>query len=180
MRELFDNLKERFDIGPIRNPKRGQYFLDVSRGDAPLLITWLKDYHGFGHLAFMTAVDYEERGVFSIVYMLHNHETHTDIGIHVEVPRNAPVMDSIHHLWAQASTFQRELKEMFGIDFPKSPRIDEGLLLEGWDDIPPMRRDFDTKAYAEKTYFPGPKRQTYDPEEYMKSKLYPEKGEDDA
>ncbi|WP_416208189.1 NADH-quinone oxidoreductase subunit C [Halomonas sp.] len=34
---------------------------------------------------------------------------------------------------------QRELKEMFGIDFPGSPRVDEPFVLESWDDIPPMR-----------------------------------------
>ncbi|MBN2781385.1 MAG: NADH-quinone oxidoreductase subunit C, partial [Candidatus Marinimicrobia bacterium] len=80
----------------------------------------------------------------------------------------------IHHLWKQAATYQRELKEMFGIDFPGSPRIDEPFILEGWQDIPPYRRDFDTKKYSEETYFPRPGRTTHDPADYMKQKLYPE------
>jgi NADH-quinone oxidoreductase subunit C len=94
--------------------------------------------------------------------------------IRVPLDRDTPVMGSIHHLWAQAATYQRELHEMFGIDFPGSPRVDEPFILEGWQNIPPYRRDFDTKRYAEETYFPRPGRSTNDPAEYMKKKLYPE------
>jgi NADH-quinone oxidoreductase subunit C len=71
------------------------------------------------------------------------------------------------------ATYQRELKEMFGIDFQGSPRVNEAFILEGWDNIPPMRRDFDTKKYSEETYFPREGRGTNDPSEYMKQKLYP-------
>ena len=83
-------------------------------------------------------------------------------------------MDSIHHLWAQAATYQRELKEMYGINFPGSPRVDEEFALEGWKDVPPMRRDFDTLAYSESTFFPRPGRKTHDPVEYMKKNMYPD------
>ena len=71
-----------------------------------------------------------------------------------------------------------EIKEMYGIDFPGSPRVDDSFLLEGWDDIPPMRRDFDTVKYSEETYFPREGRTTNDPGTYMKEKLYPEKSKD--
>ena len=63
---------------------------------------------------------------------------------------------------------------MYGIDFPGSPRVDESFILEGWDDIPPMRREFDTKKYSEEIFFPREGRETNDPEEYMKKKLYPD------
>jgi NADH-quinone oxidoreductase subunit C len=106
--------------------------------------------------------------------MLHNYELHADVGIRVSIPRDGAVMDSIHDLWAQAATYQRELREMFGIDFPDSPRLYEPFALEGWDDIPPMRREFDTKRYSEETYFPRPGRQSEDPADYMRRKLYPE------
>ncbi len=39
------------------------------------------------------------------------------------LPRDAASMDSIHDLWPTAATYQRELREMFGIDFPDSPRV---------------------------------------------------------
>jgi len=66
------------------------------------------------------------------------------------------------------------LREMFGIDFPDSPRVNEDFILEGWRDIPPYRRDFDTKAFSDKFYKQRPGRKTNDPEKYMKDKLYPD------
>ena len=87
------------------------------------------------------------------------------------VSRENATMESAHTLWEQVKTYQREMKEMFGIDFPGSPGVDENFILEGWDDKPPYRRDFDTKKYAEDTFFPRPGRKRYDPEEYMKEKM---------
>ena len=81
-------------------------------------------------------------------------------------------MTSIHKLWSHAWQYQRELHELFGIDFPDSPRVHESFVLEGWEEIPPMRRDFDTLEYSERTYYKRPGRSTNDPQKYMKEKLY--------
>lgn len=148
-------------------------FVTVSPAAARHLIIDLRDRFGFTHLVFLTAVDYIEEDKFLLTYMLHNYDKHMDIGVQVPIGRDNSSMESIHDLWAQAGTYQRELKEMFGIDFPGSPRVDEPFILEGWDDVPPMRREFDTKQYSENTYFPRPGRSTNDPAEYMRRKLYP-------
>ncbi len=138
------------------------------------LLLELRDRRGFTHLVFLTAVDYIEEETFQLSYMLHSYEIHADIGVRVFIPRENSEMVSIHDLWAQAATYQRELREMFGIIFPGSPRLYEAFALEGWEDLPPMRREFDTKKYSEETYFPRPGRVSYDPAEYMKKKLYSE------
>lgn len=138
------------------------------------LITWLKTEKGFINLILITPVDWIEDGKFQITYLVNNPDTKQDLGIRTFISRENESMVSLHELWGHAATFQREMKEMFGIDFPGSPRVDEPFLLEGWDDIPPMRREFDTKKYAEETYFPRPGRQSHNPAEYMKQKLYPD------
>lgn len=157
-------------------------FVTVAPEAARHLILDLRDRFGFTHLVLLTAVDYIEEGKFLLTYLLHNYELHHDIGVQVPIGREADAtagaasaarMESIHDLWAQAGTYQRELKEMFGIDFPGSPRIDEPFILEGWEEVPPMRREFDTKRYSETTYFPRPGRSTNDPADYMRQKLYP-------
>jgi len=83
-------------------------------------------------------------------------------------------MDSIHDVWPTAATYQRELREMFGIDFPGSPRIEEEFILEGWNDIPPYRRDFDTLKYANASFNQRPGRETRDPATHMKQQMYPD------
>lgn len=173
MKELINEIKRDFSITKTDQRRANQVFVTVSKTMAPKLITWLRDYHEFAHLAFITAVDFPEKNLFQLTYMLHNYEKHVDMGIRVEIDRKNPEMTSMHHLWEQVGTYQRELREMFGIDFPGSPRLHENFALEGWNNKPPMRRDFDTKEYSNNTYFPRPRPQSLDPRKHMKEKLYP-------
>lgn len=175
MNELTKRIQTKFKIEKVEEKREDLIFLTVTKDDLPAIITHLRDYENYTHFVFLTAVDFIEKGIFQLTYMLHNYQNHTDLGIHVEINREYPEMVSIHHLWEQIATYQRELKEMFGINFPGSPRIDESFILEGWQEIPPMRKDFDTKKYSEETYFPRKGRKSLDPKEYMKKKLYPEK-----
>ncbi len=174
MEELLNDLEARFGVTDPRRRRANLAFVRVDRGRAVDLITHLRDREAFTHLVFLTAVDIIEQGVFRLTYLLHNYDTRSDIGVEVEISRDDAVMETIHTIWAQAGTYQRELKEMFGIDFPGSPRVDEPFVLESWDDIPPMRREFDTKAYSEARYVPREGRVTHDTTEHMKVKLYPE------
>ncbi len=148
-------------------------FVTVPKELAVPAVTWLRDHAGYRHLVLISAVDRIERGIFQLTYLLHCYGTHTDIGVRVEIDRDEPIMESIHHLWAGAQVYQRELKEMFGIDFPGSPGVDDPFILEGWREIPPMRRDFDTKKYSLETYFPREGRSTVDPSERMAGARYP-------
>jgi NADH-quinone oxidoreductase subunit C len=100
------------------------------------------------------------------------------LGVHVEIDRENAEMTSIHTLWAQAWAYQRELREMYGVRFPGSPRLDENFCLEGWDDIPPMRRDFDTAAYSTE-HFGHLDRTSEEPRQYMKVQFYPNRGGDE-
>ncbi len=85
-------------------------------------------------------------------------------------------MESVHDIWPTTATYQRELHEMFGIDFPGSPRLEEDFILEGWHDIPPYRREFDTKKFSEENFEHRAGRETKDPATHMKEQLYPDKG----
>jgi NADH-quinone oxidoreductase subunit C len=133
----------------------------------------MRDHGGFTHLVMISCVDRIERGVFELIYLLNDPVDMVDVGICVEIGRDEPVMESMHHLWAGVRVYQRELREMFGIDFPGSPGVDEPMILEGWDDIPPMRREFDTLEYSERTYYPREGRSTSDPATEMEERSYP-------
>ncbi len=173
MEEILKRLDERFYVREKKQQRPNLLFVTVDKKVAVEAVTYLRDYEGFRHLVMISAVDYIEQNLFQLTYLLHNYQLHSDIGVRVFIDREHPVMDSIHHLWAAAQVYQREIKEMFGIDFPGSPRVDEPMILEGWDNIPPMRKDFDTKKYAEETYFPREGRFTLDPIKQMEKKNYP-------
>ena len=177
VRTVIDALFLRFGVSGLEEKNAYQAFLRVEKDEAVSVITHLKEIAAYTHLSFLTTVDQIERGKFELLYMLHSYEKNHDLGIIVDVDRENSEMDSIHHLWPAAETYQRELREMYGVIFPGSPRLYEDFALEGWEELPPMRRDFDTKEYSEKTYYARPGRSSTDTREHMKKKLYPSEAE---
>ncbi len=172
MNTTIKNIQSHFKIKDITEQRDDLTFLSVQKEQAVPLVTHLRDYEGFSYFIMLSVVDWIEEGEFQLTYLLNNPKKKMDIGVRTRIDRENASMESAHHLWEHVATFQRELKEMYGIDFPGSPGVDEEFILEGWDDIPPMRREFDTKKYSEETYFPRPGSKSYDPREYMKNKLY--------
>ncbi|MDA3872063.1 MAG: NADH-quinone oxidoreductase subunit C [Candidatus Marinimicrobia bacterium] len=171
MKKIINRIKEKIEIVSLKQ-RDDLYFINIKEEHIIFLLSYLKEQEGFTHLAFLQAVDYDKYNMFQLTYMLYNYDIKVNLGIKVIIDREKSEMTSIHKLWAHAWQYQRELHELFGINFPDSPRVDESFVLEGWEEIPPMRRDFDTKEYSEKTFYQRPGRSTNDPKEYMKEKLY--------
>ncbi len=174
MNEIIEHIKKRFPVYEIGEGPNGVILMSVEASRLVPMLTSLKTNHGYSILVILSTVDWLEDCKFQLTYIVNNPEEKRDLGIRVFIQREDAEMESIHTLWEHAATFQREIKEMFGINFPGSPGVDDQFLLEGWDNKPPMRRDFDTKKYAEETFFPRPGRETNDPAAYMKQKLYPD------
>lgn len=179
METLYARLKEPFGLTDWILQKPDLCFVTVAREPLRPLLLHLRDLEGFTHLVLLTAVDWIEEDRFQLTYLLHDRAKARDIGVRLMLPREDPRMDSIHELWPTAATYQRELREMFGIDFPGSPRVNEDFILEGWADLPPYRRDFDTLQYAHEAYAERAGRETRDPARHMKEQLYPDGGQDD-
>ena len=173
MRDLYNQLKALYPLGELTKQRKDLSFVTVPAEHLRDAILHLRDKEGFTHLVLLTAVDWLEDGQFQLTYLLNNRRQACDLGLRVMIPRDAATMESIHDIWPTAATYQRELREMFGIDFPGSPRIEEEFILEGWNSIPPYRRDFDTLKYAQEAYAERPGRVTHDPETHMRLQMYP-------
>jgi NADH-quinone oxidoreductase subunit C len=174
MRDLYERLKQTSPLGELTEQRSNLAFITVDRAQLRPLLLHLRDREGFTHLVLLTAVDWIEDATFQLTYLLCDRLGQRDLGLRVLLPREGAAMQSIHDIWPTAATYQRELREMFGIAFPDSPRVDEDFILEGWTGMPPYRRDFDTLKYSNETFAPRPGRQTHDPAEHMKKQLYPD------
>ena len=179
MQTLYNSLKEPFGLSEFTEQRPDLAFVSVSREQLRPLLQHLRDREDFTHLVLLTAVDWIEDDTFQLTYLLNDRISARDLGLRLKLPREQASMDSIHDLWPTAATYQRELREMFGIDFPDSPGVNDEFILEGWHDIPPYRRDFDTLKYAQETYLDRPGRETHDPAQHMKQQLYPDGNTDD-
>jgi len=103
---------------------------------------FLKDTEGlnFDYLNFVTAVDYYDH--FEVVYMLtsleHNHSLTVKTRCY---DRENPVLPSVVGLWQGANFQEREIYDLFGIEFEGHPNMKRIFLWEGFEGHP-LRKDF--------------------------------------
>ncbi len=154
---ILNQLKKVFKIdGEIKTPMRIKIVADKDLVSSILL--YLKNQMGFIHLNHMSCVDWIEDNKFELVYIVWHPEQKQTVLVHTFIDRNNPVMENIDTIWDQANTYEREMREMYGIEFPGLIGAKE-FILEDWQEMPPMRRDFDTKKYAQETYETRPGRE---------------------
>ncbi len=150
-------LKDVFEIqGSVTAEKRIRVQSDKKNVSSILL--FLKQQHGYIHLNHISCVDWIETKEFELVYIVWNPKTKLTVSVHTRIERENPVMENIDSIWDQANTYERELREMFGIEFPGLVGAHE-FILEDWDDIPPMRKDFNSQQYAKDTFSVRPGRE---------------------
>jgi NADH-quinone oxidoreductase subunit C len=94
---------------------------------------------GFDRLDMVTAVDFDE--VFELVYRLQSSAMIAGIFVKTRVPREAARIASITDLWPAANWHEREVFDLFGIDFEGHPDLRRILLDEDWVGHP-LRRDY--------------------------------------
>ena len=111
-----------------------------------LLLSFLNEF-GYITLDSINCRDDLEDGVFTITYCLQTEKRDHIVMIQTSIERENASLPTIHGIWPQAEIMEREMHEMFGVDFPGHPTLID-FALEYWDNIPPMRRDFDTLEYV--------------------------------
>ncbi|RKZ05214.1 NADH-quinone oxidoreductase subunit C [Candidatus Fermentibacteria bacterium] len=168
---MIDKVKKELEIRfPLLKLVREQHnylHIKVDKAAAADAVLTAKTSLGFTTLQLISAVDRIENGAFQLTWILENYDEQEILLISAYFPRKNCVVPSLSQIWPAASAFERELFEMFGISFPGNPREGEDFLLEGWKDMPPMRRDFETEEYARRTFGERQPREHTDPRQYI-------------
>lgn len=140
----FDDLRAHIcDLHPTLCPYFSEEFGDAVMQVVPEELhetaSDLKDL-GFDRLGMVTAVD---RGpVFTLVYRLHSRPLHTAMFLKADVPRNDAVIDSLCDLWPAANWQEREVFDLFGIEFENHPDLRRIMLPDDWVGHP-LRKDYE-------------------------------------
>jgi len=134
-----------------------------------LLLSFLNEF-GYITLDSINCRDDLEDGFFTITYCLQTKDRDHVVMIQTKIQRENASLPTIHTIWPQAEIMEREMHEMFGVDFPGHPTLVD-FALEYWDNMPPMRRDFDTLEYVNSMNpFRGQRDDALDAKEEMKKK----------
>jgi len=149
--EIKKSINNAFRSAEVTVAHQGRINVRFRAGILPAFASYLKNYLNFVHLVMISCVDWLEDNQFELVYHLWSYEEKIHTMIKVRLDRDNPRIKSLSPLWAHAETYEREIHEMFGVDFEGHPGLTD-LILEDWADMPPMRRDFNTRAFVQETF----------------------------
>jgi NADH-quinone oxidoreductase subunit C len=114
-------------------------------------INFIGSSSNFMTLSQITCADWIEDEVFTLNYILTTEQRDKNLMIALDIPREQSKLPTILHLFPQAEVMERDLHEMYGIDFIGNATLYD-FALENWEEIPPLRREFDTLAYVNEQF----------------------------
>ena len=121
-----------------------KYLLDMT--------TFIRN-EGFDHLSSISVTDLIEKKIYELSYHVWSYSDSILLTIKTRINRNKPFINSVTPIWKEsAQIHERELHELFGVEFKDNPDL-KPLFLEDWNNTPPFRKDFNWRNYVEKEHY---------------------------
>jgi NADH-quinone oxidoreductase subunit C len=122
------------------------------------VLALLKDCCGFKFLAELGGVDYlgypgRTRNRFEVHYVLLNLDTSERLVVKVGVDDPNPTLPSAVPLWRGADWMEREVFDMYGIEFAGHPDLRRILMPDEFTAFP-LRKDYPLRGRGERHNFP--------------------------
>jgi NADH-quinone oxidoreductase subunit C len=144
IQEIHQKLKAEFgdaisDLHEAMDP-----FAVVATDKLAEVCAWLRDTPGLemDFLQDETAVDYPEEKVIRVVYHLFSYEHRHGMKLKVDCDREDPKVETVEHLWPVANWFEREIHDLFGVDFVNNSDLRPLMLPDDWEGFP-LRKDYE-------------------------------------
>jgi NADH-quinone oxidoreductase subunit C len=140
-------------------PFAGRLEVTAGKDDALAILGYLKK-RGYDHLALISCVDWMEEEEFELVYILSAYSRREGgdpargqlaVTVKIRLSRRRPEFSTAIPVFENAEPYEREIHELFGVNFINHPRLTP-LLLEREYAIPPFRKDFDTRQYVKEVF----------------------------
>ncbi len=144
--------------------KHDNIYFSIDHEDLIEVITFLKinNETKFRQLIEITAVDYpENENRFKMVYLLLSHEYNQRIIIDYSIKENE-VISSITSIFPAANWMEREVFDMYGLNFKNHPDLRRILTDYGFEGHP-LRKDFPLTGHNEVRYSEEQKKVIYEP-----------------
>jgi NADH-quinone oxidoreductase subunit C len=122
------------------------------------VLTLLKDCCGFKFLAELGGVDYlgypgRTRTRFEVHYVVLNLDTSERLVVKAGVDDPSPTLPSAVPLWRGADWMEREVFDMYGIEFAGHPDLRRILMPDEFTAFP-LRKDYPLRGRGERHNFP--------------------------
>lgn len=95
----------------------------------------------FDYLFCLTCIDWKTQ--LTMVYHLSSTKFRHNIVVKSKLDSNKPEIETVSHIWQTANFHEREVYEMFGVNFLNHPDLRLLILPDGWEGKNPMRKNFE-------------------------------------
>ncbi len=143
-----DSVEEMFPEAVTRDERVGYEGYLVAPDELLNFARALHDDLGYDYLSCVTGVDYLPDGMLEVVYHTYRTLGGPALVFKVQVPRQAPVVDSLVEIYPGADFQEREAWDLFGIQFRGHPNLRRILMWDGFEGHP-MRKDYQEAYYIE-------------------------------
>ena len=143
--------------------KHNQIYINIKDNDLTTVILFLKtnSITKFRQLIDITAVDYPEKDRrFKMVYLLLSHETNSRIIVDYNIKEDE-IVPSLTSIYPSANWMEREVFDMYGIQFKDHPDLRRILTDYGFKGHP-LRKDFPLTGHNEVRYSEEEKKVIYE------------------
>lgn len=89
----------------------------------------------------LTCVDWKTH--LQMVYHLESTRDRHQLVVKVQLNRSAPEIETVSHIWRTAEFHEREVYELFGVNFLNHPDLRLLILPDGWEGKNPLLKDFE-------------------------------------
>jgi NADH:ubiquinone oxidoreductase subunit C len=115
----------------------------ITPGDLPIAaeIFRNKPELNFDYLFCQTCVDWKTH--LTMIYHLDSTKHRHQVVMKIQLDRNKPEIETVSHIWRTAEFHEREVYEMFGVNFLNHPDLRLLILPDGWEGKNPLRKDFE-------------------------------------
>jgi NADH-quinone oxidoreductase subunit C len=100
----------------------------------------------FDMLSCITGIDNGPGSDMEVGYNLFSIPFGHHLMLKVKVDRSEPPIESVSHLWRSANWLEREIFDMFGVNFLNHPDLRRILMPADWEGHP-LRKDYQHQAY---------------------------------
>jgi NADH:ubiquinone oxidoreductase subunit C len=116
---------------------------NVNKDRVKEVCQYLKDTLEFDHLSAETAVDYINDNEIEIVYLIASYNHPVLITLKARLPRDNPEIQSIVPVYWNANWYEREVYELFGVNYIDHPDLRPLVLFPGMLGDMPLRKDYE-------------------------------------
>ena len=95
----------------------------------------------FDYLFCLTCIDWKTH--LTMVYHLSSTTYRHKIVVKSKLDKNNPEIETVSQIWRTAEFHEREVYEMFGVNFLNHPDLRLLILPDGWEGKKPMLKDFE-------------------------------------